>query len=57
MDWKNWQTYVALVIVIITLGIFLQHWIKVWLLDRKKDGCGGGCGCDVARKPKYPRSQ
>ncbi len=47
MDWirENWQTIAALLIVGATLLIFVFRIAKAG----KKDGCGGGCGCDAKR--------
>jgi hypothetical protein len=46
----NWQTYVAPVIVLITLGIFVFRGLKTWLIGSEKNCCGGGCGCAVAKR-------
>ena len=52
MDWTNWQTYVALAVVLITLGGFVSRGLKTWLVGSDKDCCGGRCGCDVSKQPK-----
>jgi len=38
---SNWQTPVAITVVLIALAILLRS----ALTQRKKPGCGGGCGC------------
>jgi len=52
MDWTNWQTYVALGVVLITLGVFVSRGLKKWLIGRDKDRCAGDCGCGVSKKPE-----
>ena len=46
-DPQNWQTWAALVIVVITFGVFMANSLR-----KKKPGCGGGCGCTPAKKLK-----
>ncbi|MDB4054440.1 hypothetical protein N9496_00430 [Akkermansiaceae bacterium] len=50
MDWANWQTYAAVAIVLITLGVFVGRGLKTWLIGSDKNCCGGGCGCGVAKR-------
>jgi hypothetical protein len=52
MDWTNWQTYVALAVVLVTLGVFASRGLKAWLIGSDKNCCGGGCGCGVAKGRK-----
>jgi hypothetical protein len=44
----DWQSYIALGIVALTLGIFIYR-----LLKRKKpeNSCGKNCGCRPEKKP------
>ncbi|MBM3856637.1 MAG: FeoB-associated Cys-rich membrane protein [Verrucomicrobia bacterium] len=35
------QTTIALILVVLTVVAFFYRWLR----DRKKSGCGGGCGC------------
>jgi hypothetical protein len=44
----DWQTWCALLIVVITAAVFLRRTLRP-----KKTGCGGGCGC--ATKSPVPR--
>jgi hypothetical protein len=37
----NWQSIIALAIVVLTAVIFIVSAAK----KRRKPGCGGGCGC------------
>jgi hypothetical protein len=46
---NDWQSIGALAIVGITATVFI--W-RAWR-SRKKEGCGGGCGCPM--KPKDVR--
>lgn len=50
MDWTNWQTYAALAVILITIGVFVRRLVKAWLGGNKKDCGGGRCGCDAVRK-------
>ena len=49
MDWANWQTYAAVAIVLITLGVFVGRGLKTWLVGSDKNCCGGRCGCGVSK--------
>ncbi len=48
---NDWQSWAALAVVVVTMGIFLARSLR-----RKKPGsCGSGCGCgSSAKKPKLP---
>jgi len=48
MDWTNWQTYAAPMIVLITVAIFVRRWLK----SREADCCHGRCGCAVSKREK-----
>jgi hypothetical protein len=45
---NDWQTWAALSVVAVTAGIFAWRAVA----KRKKDGCGGGCGCAHTTKPR-----
>ncbi|TDU62490.1 hypothetical protein EI77_04655 [Prosthecobacter fusiformis] len=45
---NDWQSWAAPAVVLLTAVIFLTRCI----LNRKKSGCGGGCGC--TQKLKSP---
>jgi hypothetical protein len=48
----NWQTPMAVAVVILALAGLLRRAI----VNRKKPGCGGGCGCPTdAFKAKLKR--
>jgi len=48
----DWQTPVALAVVVVALAALLRRSI----VNRKKPGCGGGCGCPTdAFKAKLKR--
>ena len=49
MDTLNWQTVVALAIVVITLTIFVVRLTK----PKSKRDCGHNCGCGK-NAPKSP---
>ena len=38
---SNWQTPLALVVVLVAAGLILRSALK----KRKTPGCGSGCGC------------
>lgn len=48
MDWSNWQTYAAPVIVLVVIMMFVRKWLK------KSDAncCGGRCGCGSSKRKK-----
>ena len=47
---NDWQSWAALAVVAVTIGVFLARSLR----RKKAGGCGGGCGCDSAKKPKLP---
>ena len=52
MDWTDWQSYTVMVIIGITLFIFVRRGLRIWLLGKDKDCCGGGCGCEFKKAKK-----
>jgi len=49
MDWTNWQTYAAVAIVLLTLGIFVGRGLKTWLVGSDKNCSGGHCSCGAPK--------
>ncbi len=41
------QTYAALAVVMVTLGLFAWRMVRRRLRGNRGGSCGGGCGCSV----------